>query len=398
MLSTQGHTFRRQARLAITLACVAGYTNLVSVIAIGTVTSHVSGTASNLRRDVVERRWDAAGHAIVLLVSFVIGAGASAVMTETARRRGWRSMYLLPIATEVALLILFAAGLQMHDHRPPAELDALYWIGAVAAAAMGLQNATITRISGGVVRTTHVTGVLTDIGLDGVRFTWHWLEHRRRLSFLKALRDPLGKRVLLLVAIGGSFTLGAAIGTGVFMWSPTASMYIPPLFMLWLLWREVARPVANIEAISPRNPLVGHDAAIDPAMVAPGVHVYQLRHDADREGEAHSAPNFQLWAESLPPDARVVVLDLSAARTQSTDAGVVLDANALADLREAKRRFIGRSTRLVLAGADPAHFEALRDVGAFDVIDPQNICTDLEFALARAQVLLESTNPRAARD
>ena len=34
---------------------------------------------------------------------------------------------------------------------------------------MGLQNALVTRVSGAVVRTTHMTGVLTDIGIELVR-------------------------------------------------------------------------------------------------------------------------------------------------------------------------------------------------------------------------------------
>ena len=50
MLVSHAHSFRQQARLAVTLAWVAGYTNIVTLLACGTVTSHVSGTTSLLDR------------------------------------------------------------------------------------------------------------------------------------------------------------------------------------------------------------------------------------------------------------------------------------------------------------------------------------------------------------
>ncbi len=54
MFVAQAQSFTQQARLAITLAWIAGYTNIITIMACGTVTSHASGTTSNLGRDVVE--------------------------------------------------------------------------------------------------------------------------------------------------------------------------------------------------------------------------------------------------------------------------------------------------------------------------------------------------------
>jgi uncharacterized membrane protein YoaK (UPF0700 family) len=393
MLSIQAHTFRKQARLAITLAWVAGYTNTVSVLTIGTVTSHVSGTASALGRDTVQGNWPAAAHALVLFLSFFLGAVVSAIMTETARRRGWRSMYVLPIGTEVALLLVFAAGLQYYGHQPPETLTGLYWLGGVAAAAMGLQNATITRISGGVVRTTHMTGVLTDVGLESVRLVWRWWDNRAPGTWWAALRDPLGKRVLLLGSIGASFTLGAAIGTAVFMFEPGATMYAPAAFLLWIIWLEVTRPIANIEELDAANLEAAVSAGAGSYTIAPGARVYRLTPVADREKKRHRAPNFQLWAENVPEGTRAVILDVSAARRNGAGA-LTLDANAMADLREAMRRLTSQSGRLVLAGAGPEHFGVLRDAGVFDFADPMDVCTDMDFALARAHVLMDDEDAR----
>jgi uncharacterized membrane protein YoaK (UPF0700 family) len=84
------------------------------------------------------------------------------MMTESAKRRGVRSKYILPMASEALLLSVLAVMVLDHHHATAA-------IATIAAFTMGLQNATITEISGAVIRTTHLTGVVTDFGLEGVR-------------------------------------------------------------------------------------------------------------------------------------------------------------------------------------------------------------------------------------
>src|SRR5262245_46776043 len=115
MFVAQARSFRQQARLAVTLAWVAGYTNILTVITCGTVTSHVSGTASNLGRDIAEGSWPLARLSLFLLGTFLAGAMASGALIEVGRRRGWASIYSLPIAIESLLLAMFALGLEAYD-------------------------------------------------------------------------------------------------------------------------------------------------------------------------------------------------------------------------------------------------------------------------------------------
>src|SRR3954452_18256678 len=103
MFVSQAHSFRQQARLAVTLAWVGGYTNLVTLLACNTVTSHVSGTAANLGRELFLGAWPLAGYALFLLSTFFVGAAISGFCTEIGRRRGWDSIYVLPILVETCL-------------------------------------------------------------------------------------------------------------------------------------------------------------------------------------------------------------------------------------------------------------------------------------------------------
>ena len=102
------HTPKQQARLAITLSWIAGYTNILTLITCGQATSHISGTMSQLGRDFAEGRLRSATYVIALLAAFLLGAALSGFLTELGRRLRWRSIYVLPMAVEAVMLALFA--------------------------------------------------------------------------------------------------------------------------------------------------------------------------------------------------------------------------------------------------------------------------------------------------
>src|SRR4029450_4244219 len=116
------------------------------------------------------------------------------------------------------------------------------WMSGVASLAMGLQNATITRISGAVVRTTHLTGVVTDMGLEGVQYAlWLWDKTRsarpgRRGRGLRVSRGhPSVLRLLLLASIVGSFLFGVVAGTFAWHYAPPYPPLPPAPLLLWVI-------------------------------------------------------------------------------------------------------------------------------------------------------------------
>lgn len=376
MFVAQAHSFLQQARLAITLAWIAGYTNILTILTCGHVTSHVSGTTSDFGRAVSEANWSFAAFLVFLLSAFFIGAGISGFAVELGRRRGWESIYVLPIAIEALFLAAFALLVEFSTPGAMATSDRLVLMTGIASAAMGLQNATITRISSGVVRTTHVTGVLTDLGLEAVQFFW-WLADqrgkRRALPSAEAVRpQPEAKRLALLASILGSFALGAALGTLAFRFGARWAMFPPVLFLLWIVYQDVSRPIAEIE----ESELFEDAAAFGlPAELA----IYHVRKDHLRAGKTHRMPNLLAWTDRLPSHARVVVLDL--------DEVTHLDENSAIELRAAIRKMDSQGRALVLAGLSPTQFEQLRDA-AGGLLDPLDTCADLELAIARGLNLL----------
>ncbi|OFA04440.1 YoaK family protein [Duganella sp. HH101] len=156
-------------RLGRSLAFVAGAVNAGGFFAVGQYTSHMTGIVSSLADNAAlgEVRLLAAG--VVSLLAFVLGAAVSAILINWGRRRGAQSQYALPLIVEAALLLCF--GLM------GARLDASGQISAIVALlcfVMGLQNAIVTKVSRAEIRTTHVTGLVTDIGIElGKLFFWN---------------------------------------------------------------------------------------------------------------------------------------------------------------------------------------------------------------------------------
>ncbi len=236
MLSASAYSFRQKSRLAISLSWVAGYTNVIVFIVCGVATSHTTGNVTRFGQTLVQRNTAVATFYGYMILCFLGGAVASALMTEGARRRGARSKYMLPVAVQAAMLCALALLIDYYqvartwETGAAAGTAATYWITGLASFAMGLQNATITTVSGAVVRTTHLTGVVTDFGLEGVRYAlWAWDRGRGRRGrahrvWRVSRRHPGLLRLLLLASIFGSFLFGVVAGTFAFVRWPICAV------------------------------------------------------------------------------------------------------------------------------------------------------------------------------
>jgi uncharacterized membrane protein YoaK (UPF0700 family) len=97
------------------------------------------------------------------LIAFVLGAMTTAWLVNWGLRRELRSSYGLPLLVEaLALLVfgLFGAAIKVF------AVVFLPLTVLVLCFIMGLQNAVITKISKAEIRTTHVTGLVTDLGIE----------------------------------------------------------------------------------------------------------------------------------------------------------------------------------------------------------------------------------------
>lgn len=384
MFIAQAHSFTQQARLAITLAWIAGYTNVMTILTLDTVTSHVSGTTSHLGEDIATGNWWRAGFWLSVLTMFFLGALISGFATELGRRSGWESIYILPITLQTLLLVAFSVGIEVYGVRAAEIPWVFYTMVWAASIAMGLQNATITRISSGVVRTTHVTGVITDLGIETAQaFFWLWDKRHNVPPFnvhgvVRSLRNhPSPRRLFLLGSILGSFALGAALGTFAHDFFLRFAMVPPVLFLGWIIFQDVTQPIAEIE----ESELMAAEQGLDiPASMA----IFHVTKDQARKGRIHRMPNLIAWAERLPARVRVVILDMGH--------NAQLDKNAAMDLRAVLQLMKSQGRRLILAGLDQQEFAQLEAV-AKGALEPRDVCPDMEMALIHAIMLASEPTP-----
>ena len=387
MLSASAYSFRQKSRLAISLSWVAGYTNVITFIVCAVVTSHATGNVTHFGKGLADWLTGSGGGGATrevvyfggLVLAFFLGAVFSGCMTEGARRAGFRSKYVLPVALQAVLLSGMCVGLDLYIEAGTPAL--FYAITGVASFAMGLQNATITRVSGAVVRTTHLTGVVTDLGLESVQYAlWAWDKGRagrpgRRGRVLRvSRRHPGVLRLLLLGSILGSFLFGVVAGTLAWHYLPQYALVAPVAFLLWILLVDWRKPIADVRELDllsdPDHRGYGDLRALLPREVG----IYRLAHH--RRDAVHHAPDFQQWVERLPRHWRVVILAVSPLTHFDTDEAL--------DLLAAAQKLRAVHKDLIVCGVNRAQFKAMRDAGVPDAIGMENFCPDLDIAVARA--------------
>ena len=217
-------------RLGLVLTFVAGATNAGGFLAVGSYTSHMTGIVSSVADDLVLGNITLALAGVVCLLAFVAGAMCTAIMVNWGLRQQLRSSYSLPLLLESAALLVFglfgAAIAAWSQLFVPITVVLLCFI-------MGLQNAVITKISKAEIRTTHITGLVTDLGIELGK--WLYLNRTPAHSPVRADRQRLRVQVSLVLG----FLLGGLLGAlGFKHWG-----YITTVPLAALLWLLCLRPL-----------------------------------------------------------------------------------------------------------------------------------------------------------
>lgn len=225
-LSATRRSSQSDRHLGGTLAFVAGAVNAGGFLAIGGYTSHMTGIVSSMADELALGNVKVALAALAAWAAFLSGAASTALLINWARRHRFRSQYALSLMLEALLLLVFGvAGTYLstlHDVLAPVTILLLCYI-------MGLQNAIITKASGAVIRTTHVTGLSTDIGIELGKLFYY---NRQAMPDM-AVRANRVKLKLHTLLIGCFFVGGVSGAYGYKLIGFSAS--ILPAFLLALL-------------------------------------------------------------------------------------------------------------------------------------------------------------------
>lgn len=222
-LTGQHRTASINSLLGGILAFNAGAVNAGGFLVVSMYTSHMTGFASLLADNLVLGNMALVLGATGALLAFTVGAAVTAILVNGARQNGLRSEYALPLLLEALLLLIFGLmGATLNRQTPFAvPLTVL-----VLSFTMGLQNALVSKISSSQIRTTHMTGIVTDIGIElGKLFYWNRLgsplESRVRANRIK---------LRLLGTLLGAFVGGGVVGAAGFKY--VGFIWVVPLALL----------------------------------------------------------------------------------------------------------------------------------------------------------------------
>jgi uncharacterized membrane protein YoaK (UPF0700 family) len=174
-LTGRQRSVQADRQLGFGLAFVAGAVNAGGFLAVQQYTSHMTGIVSAMADNLALGAYDLVLVGLGALLSFLAGALCSTVMVDLARQQKLNSEYALPLLLEAVLLLGFGLlGAALSQVRGLFVPVTVMWLCFI----MGLQNAVITKLSGSVIRTTHITGVITDMGIE----LGKWLVSRGRFN------------------------------------------------------------------------------------------------------------------------------------------------------------------------------------------------------------------------
>ncbi len=189
-------TFLHNLRLASNLSFIAGIVNIAGVLSVATLTTNVTGHFAYFAEEISLKNYSKAITFLLFILSFLFGAFTCNTLIEITSLKKPRIAHAFPMTIEVAILLIIGFGIIKHQE----------YIAYLLLFSMGIQNALVTQISQSVVRTTHLTGLFTDLGIE--------------LSQLFFYRKPVEKSrlrrsIFLRLSIILCFFLGGVLG-GIF--------------------------------------------------------------------------------------------------------------------------------------------------------------------------------------
>lgn len=213
----------RQVLLAgFVLTLLAGGVNAVGFLGVQhQALTHLTGTITQLSLRLSEHAWPQTLDALGIIGAFFFGCLLSGLITRQSSLKIGRR-YGVALMLESALLC--GGALMLRRGHTSGDL--------LASLACGLQNGLATSWAGAVIRTTHMTGIVTDLGLACA----HWL---------RGMRGELPKLRLHAVLLMG-FISGGVLGTwGFALWSYD-TLFIPAAItglsgLTYFVWKQTQR-------------------------------------------------------------------------------------------------------------------------------------------------------------
>jgi len=216
---SNSRTLNDNIRLGSLTAFSAGMVNIASLLIFFSFTSNVTGHYAILAAEIVKGNWYQVAIVLAWIFLFFFGSFTSNLIVVGFNKKNTYLAHALPIGLEIICLMVVGIYGQFFYQETLTETEILLCLMLFA---MGLQNGLTASISNFAVKTTHLTGVTTDLGILTAMFT------RKEFRANKKLRG----KARLLLAITISYLVGAIFAGFTYMYMQFKLFYIVSLFLV----------------------------------------------------------------------------------------------------------------------------------------------------------------------
>ncbi|MFB9057495.1 YoaK family protein [Mariniflexile ostreae] len=193
----KSRTLKHNLRIATILSFVAGIVNVTGFLAFKQLTTNVTGHFALFIYDVADFEFWKGTIYFLYIFSFLLGSFLSSFLIDKYRENKRFNIFLVPSIIESFILISIGLVSNFIVMAYPDLVISLLLF------AMGLQNSFVTKISNAIVRTTHLTGLFTDLGIDLSHLYFPKLHKNRR---------ELKSNIKLRIFIIAFFFAGGLVG------------------------------------------------------------------------------------------------------------------------------------------------------------------------------------------
>jgi len=219
-------TDAHNVKIAALLSLSAGIVNACGFLGFSVLTTNVTGHAALFAERLVMEDWKASRVVALWMFLFLAGAFFSSLIINRIGRNQ-RFSYVIPLLVEMTVFLLIG----FLGYRYDRSLVAREIFAGSLLFVMGMQNAMVSMVSGAEVRTTHLTGTFTDLGIELAQWTRAPEEERRALNV----------KLKLHATIITCFLSGALTGACAFRYLSYRSLFLPFILLLFTLGYDVFR-------------------------------------------------------------------------------------------------------------------------------------------------------------
>ncbi|GAA4095918.1 YoaK family protein [Mucilaginibacter panaciglaebae] len=225
--SKTDRTLKQNLMLASSTAMVSGMTNVVGLMAFLAFTSNITGHVANLSKHIVEQNFDEMLIFLIWLLMFFGGAFLANFIVKSLENKSYYRAHSIPVVVEIVVLLFVAVYGNNFYRETQWEREVVI---SVLLFSMGLQNSLVSTVSGGLIKSSHLTGLFTDLGGEVAE----WVHPKTGKT------DTIRNKIYIRLTVLGFYILGGIIGGYFFNLYEFAIFYCVPVILLTILYYDVS--------------------------------------------------------------------------------------------------------------------------------------------------------------